>query len=1146
MEPDERRCGVYISDGRLVLSPTDLVGHLECPHLTTLNREVAEGRRPRPAADDPGADVVRRRGDEHEAAVLAEMTAAHRVVEIARGTGPADAEDRTLAAMKDGADRIFQATFFDGRWLGYADFLIRNDDRPSDLGPWSYDIADTKLARHVKAAALLQMAVYAQRLEELQGVPPQTLTVILGDRQQVAVPYVDVAAYARHAMRRYGQWLADPPETYPLRVSHCAICPWKPTCAQQWQDDDDLVLVPFLRRDQRDVLRAAGIGTVEQLAATAPGELHSVARIGPVTKRKLATQARLQVGARSQELPPYELVTPIEVRRGLALLPEPDDGDLFLDLEGDPFFGDHGLEYLWGVSDARDGFTSWWAHDPPAERRAFEQVVDHIMAAWRARPGMHVYHYAPYEPSRLKGLSQRYGTRVDEVDALLRGERLVDLYAVVKQGLLIGTESYSIKALERFYSPGGRAGAAVKDAGSSIVEYERWLAERDQQILDDIEAYNRDDCVSTRQLRDWLEDRRSEAVAAGHAVSRPDDIGDEQAEHLKERDPELVAIEARLLDGIPADPAARTPAQRANALLAGLLEWHRRENRAEWWEYFRVRRLAVDELVDDPATLGGLHSPELLRTEKRSGVWRYAIPPQESRLRPGDQCGHAGPDGGTSKIVRLDLENGVVELKRALAKEQPHPVALLPPDPIPAGVQEKALVRVGGWVAEHGFDADGPFRGVRDLLSGRSPRLTDGVPLRLAGESGSDALRRVAPALRGALPVQGPPGAGKTYAGSQAVVELLRAGKTVGITALSHRVITHLLDAILRAAGDDGDGLRLGGRLVRAIQKADDGNASRHPAVTVTTSNDDVEAAIAAGTVNLVAGTGWLFARPDIRVDVLVVDEAGQFSLANTVAAGAAADSVILLGDPRQLPQPAKGNHPEGAGVSALDHVLGEHDTVPPERGLFLDTTWRMHPDVCAPVSELSYDSLLVPRTGLERQLVGGDDELAGAGVRWVPVEHAGCSVRSDAEVAVVAELVDSLTGRTWTAADGSTQVLGPADILVVAPYNAQVGQLLGALDGQARVGTVDKFQGQEAPVVIVSLTTSSAADAPRGVDFVANRNRLNVAVSRSRSLAVLVGSPALLSAPVRSLDQVQGVNTLCRLIEFASHGSRHDGATVS
>ncbi len=1119
---------MYVTDqGRLVLSPTDLVVHLECPHLTTLNRDVAEGRRSKPVLDDPSADVVRRRGDEHEAAVLAEMSTAHRVVEIPRGLAPADAEEQTFAAMKDAADRIFQATFFDGQWRGHADFLIRNDTQPSALGDWSYDIADTKLARHVKASALLQMAVYAQRLEDLQGVPPRKLTVILGNRGAVTVPYVDVAAYARRAMLEYESWLAEPEATYPVRVSHCVVCPWSETCSQRWRDDDDLVLVPFLRRNQRESFVAAGITTVEALAEASEDELAAVSSVGTATKRKLVGQARLQLAGREQTVPPYTFVTPVEHRRGLALLPEPDDGDLFLDLEGDPFFGDHGIEYLWGISDVGDEFTARWAHDAGAERHAFEQVVDHLLRVWRDHPGMHVYHYAPYEPNRLKELSQRYGSRVDEVDALLRGERLVDLYAVVRQGLRVGTESYSIKALEQFYDPSARTGAEVKDAGSSIAEYERWLAERDQSILDAIGAYNRDDCVSTRRLRDWLEERRDELERQGHPVNRPGEDLAEAAEHLGERDPELVAIEQRLLAHVPADLDARTWEQRAQALLADLLEWHRRENRAQWWEYFRVRALAVDELTDEPATLGGLRNPEFVRTEKRSGVWRYEVPPQECRLRVGDHVGHAGPEGGTSTLVRLDIENGIVELKRALNKERPHPAELLPPGPVPTGVQEAALRRVGAWVAEHGVDAVGPYRGVRDLLLGRQPRLAAGHELRLGDESGASALCRVAPSLEGSLPIQGPPGAGKTYAGSRAVIAMLQAGRTVGITALSHRVITNLLDAVMDA--DDAEA-----PVVRAIQKADDANASGHGSVTVVSSNDDVESALADGTVNLVAGTGWLFARPAVQVDVLMVDEAGQFSLANTVAAGESADALIMLGDPRQLPQPAQGIHPDGAGVSALDHVLGHHDTVPAPLGLFLDTTWRMHPDVCAPVSELSYDRLLHPRDGLEWQVVAGADDLSGAGIRWRPVEHTGCSVRSDAEVEAVAAVVDQLTGREWTDADGRVRVLGPGDILVVAPYNAQVAALLTSLEGRARVGTVDKFQGQQAAVVIVSLTTSSAGDAPRGVDFVANRNRLNVAVSRARSLAVLIGSPTLLTAPVRTVDQVQGLNTLCRLIEYA------------
>ena len=400
--------------------------------------------------------------------------------------------------------------------------------------------------------------------------------------------------------------------------------------------------------------------------------------------------------------------------------------------------------------------------------------------------------------------------------------------------------------------------------------------------------------------------------------------------------------------------------------------------------------------------------------------------------------------------------------------------------------------------------------------------------LRHDGEDGVDALCRVAPHLRGVLPVQGPPGSGKTYAGSHAILALVRSGRTVGISALSHRVITHLLDAVM--ALDD-----LGGRIVRAVQKADDDDGSTHERVTVAFSNTDVEAAVALGAVNVVAGTSWLFARNGIHVDVLVVDEAGQLSLANTVSAGAAADSVILLGDPQQLPQPSHGIHPDGAGVSALEHALGSHDTVPTDRGLFLETTRRMHPAICAPVSTLSYEGRLHPHASLENQLVGGDDRLAGAGLRWAPVEHVGRSVESPEEVGVVAKLVDRLTGRPWTDAAGATCALGPDDILVVAPYNAQVARLLAALRGRARVGTVDKFQGQQAPVVIVSLTTSSAADAPRGVHFVANRNRLNVAVSRARSLAILVGNPALLSSPVTSLEQLRGVNALCTLVEAST-----------
>jgi uncharacterized protein len=272
----------------MVLSPTDLVGHLACAHLTTLDRAVAVGLREPPEVDDPSGDLVRKLGDAHERAVLDEMRRTLDVAEIPRSDDLVAAEQLTLDAMKRGADVVYQATFFDGRWRGHADFLIRNDKRASDLGDWSYDVADTKLARHLKVPALLQMAVYAERLTRLQGVPPDRLTVILGTQEQVSVPYVDVAAYARRAAADFEGWLADPPTTYPVRVDHCAICPWAEQCRQRWRADDDLVLVPHLRRTQRERFRQAGIVTVDQLGAATDAALASVSSVGDVTKRNLA------------------------------------------------------------------------------------------------------------------------------------------------------------------------------------------------------------------------------------------------------------------------------------------------------------------------------------------------------------------------------------------------------------------------------------------------------------------------------------------------------------------------------------------------------------------------------------------------------------------------------------------------------------------------------------------------------------------------------------------------------------------------------------------------------------------------------------------------------------------------------------------
>ena len=391
----------------------------------------------------------------------------------------------------------------------------------------------------------------------------------------------------------------------------------------------------------------------------------------------------------------------------------------------------------------------------------------------------------------------------------------------------------------------------------------------------------------------------------------------------------------------------------------------------------------------------------------------------------------------------------------------------------------------------------------------------------------------------GTLAIQGPPGAGKTYAGARMIVQLLAAGKRVGITANSHKVIGNLLREVLEAA----DGLVE----VRPVQKiTDPADALDDERIKVATKNDEVQAGLATGTYNVAAGTPWLWAPAGSEgiVDVLFIDEAGQMSLANALAVSGAASSLVLLGDPQQLDQPLQGSHPPGADRSALAHLLGDHDAMPEHLGLFLEHTWRLHPDVTHYTSRAFYEGKLESRPELDRQRLNAPEPIRGTGVRLLAIDHIGAESESPDEARHVAALVRALveSGSSWIDSTGAEHRLSYRDVLIVAPYNAQVGAIQRELP-QARVGTVDKFQGQEAPISIYSMTSSSPEDAPRGMDFLYSRNRLNVATSRARCVAVVVASPALLRVRARTPKQMRLANALCQFVELATAS---DGAAAS
>ncbi len=1139
------------------LSATDLSNFLSCRHRTALEMAEAQGKRRRPKWDDPLLEILFKRGLEHEKAYVASLQSdGLQILDLRDVKEPDAAVAQTLDGMRSGADVVVQAALRDGRWYGRPD-VMRRVERSSDLGAWSYEIADTKLARETRAGTILQLGLYSEMLSVAQGRPPERFYVVTPDAETPIHAYRvnDYAAYFRLVRAQMRETVAQDDEViaaanYPEPVDHCDVCPWSSECNKKRHLDDHLSLVAGIARLQRRELESRKVTTLAALAKL-PLPLDFKPKRGAAeTYVRVREQARVQLDSRGKTPPLYE-PRPLEDGEGLCRLPEPSPGDVFLDLEGDLFAADGGREYLFGVVTIDAAgipvYRGIWAFTGHDERQAFESVIDLIVHAWQKYETMHVYHYAPYEPSAFKRLMGRYATREQELDKLLRAGRFVDLYGVVRQGLRAGIERYSIKNLEVFY--GFDRAVPLPDANRSLLVMEQALELKcpdtvPQAVRDVVEGYNKDDCLSTLRLRDWLEKIRAEVEAAGTAVPRPTPNEGEASQRVDERAQRVEALRQRLLIGVPEARADQSDEQHARWLLAYLLDWHRREDKAAWWEYFRLRDLPDEDLFDEPQAIAGLGHVERVgfvphaKTGKptTSVIDRYAYPVQEMELRRKDDLKLR--DGKKlGQVVAVDRIGLTIDVKKGPSQAANHPTSCFVHSYVNVEVLEDAIFQIGGSVAadtDIGADKGKPDVLARQLLLARPPRLTSGEFLSKPGEAVVDFAVRTGGALdETVLAIQGPPGSGKTFTGGQMICALIAQGKKVGVTANSHKVIRNLLDAVAKANGKADVGVRLGHR------KDHDEETGAPSPVEILGDNPDALQVIQSGQVNVLGGTAWLWARPEFAnaVDVLFVDEAGQMSLANVLAVSRAAKNIVLLGDPQQLEQPQKGSHPEGVNTSVLQHILRGDQTIPSDRGIFLPVTWRLAPSICAFTSELFYESRLTPKPGLERQCLVGTGRFDGSGLWTVDVDHDGNRNSSIEEVEAIADLVARLVapGSRWIDEHGKDEQMTPKDILVVTPYNAQVSRLAEQLDAVGvRVGTVDKFQGQEAPIVIYSMATSRPEDAPRGMEFLYSLNRLNVAISRAKCAAIIVASPRLFEPECKTPRQMKLANALCRYRELS------------
>jgi len=1155
-------------EGRWIVSPQDIVAEFECSHRVALNAALVTGSLDFVATPNPALDLLRQQGDRHEEMRLESLVASSRVKQLGLTSHSIEAYsagwEATRRAMDEGYDAIYQATLFTGDFVGFADFLIIGRDIDGNplrdsTGRLVYEPVDAKSARSAKRSAVLQVGAYADALVQLGRPRPHQIHLWLAgdeDWSGPADPFIAVSALYRGIVQeRLPQLGAAPVPTWASPRESCARCRFASLCDEGRHIDRDLSLVQGIHSTTRQRLLDNGISTIDELAS-APIDQRP-ARVGIDTFERLVAQAGIQIRGEGHTPPLFEITNEHE----LTLLPPRSALDMWFDMEGDPYApGPHGLEYMFGFGslDAEAfSFATFEAHTPEEEKAAFEAFVDEVMRRRAEDPNMHVYHYANYEQSALQRLAQQYGTREAQMDSLLKDGVFVDLYRIVQRGLRFSTESLSLKYIEAVYGV-THSDEDVATAMDSVIQYEVYASlrrdgrmEEAEHLLAKIRSYNKLDCMSTMELDTWLRTLIDDTLtkSAGNQTSMGD--GGEATEPA---DPHADLIQ-ELESGLPSIAEDRSPEDMARALLAAALLYHPRERRPAWWQLFELIKAEREELdrasnvlVTDGGSAGewskssrmkkhrrrldlsSSHEDPRLVLEGADSAFLLYDPAPPGMVQPSDSLrgyNSASIESLAWTHVEVEERSGVGDVMWDAL-----PIAVLPGAPYNTTPIRNAIATAAAFVLPENNDGTWsfPHAAWADLLLSRTPR-SQSAQLPDTNNPISDICAALRESADSYVAVQGPPGTGKTYVGSRAVAQLAAEGWRIGVVAQSHAVVDNFLEAVHTFHPST------------AIGKEPQGNSTPTLPWHVPNKVDAWARERTGGFV--IGGTAWTFSREAVRnlqLDLLVIDEAGQFALPNAIACALAAQRVLLLGDPQQLPQVSQAAHPEAMERSVLEHVIDHHATMPADRGYFLDRTYRMHPALTHAVSRLQYEGRLLSAPVTEMRHLDGFP----AGISPITMDHHGNTTSSIEEAKEVANLVQRLIGSNWTdARDDQVEPirpLGQTDIIVVAAYNAQVRLIRRHLDDSGfpniEVGTVDKFQGKEAPVVIVSMATSSAEDLPRGLEFLLSPNRLNVAVSRAEWASFVIHSPGLLTAQPSS---VEGVRRLGLYLNLVSHAPNNE-----
>ena len=1132
-----------IKNNKFLVSPSDLNNFVACKY-TVLNEIKYHNKEIRKSPDRANDKLWKEMGVEHEKRhykILKEKY--KKSITIKSDLNEKDRFDETVRAIQKGYDLIYHAYLIDDNLRGEADFLIKCDTK-SDLGDYSYEVYDTKITRNLKPRHITQITAYSDMLCKIQKVLPEKMYLIDGSDEYHSFKTIEYIDLFNHSKKEFIKFLSNTSKEkiYPEKCSYCNLCDWKDECDKTWENDNYINLVAGSNKSQIEKLKKNKIRTVEQLSKT---KLTAIdLKINAESFKKIQLQAQLQEEKRNTGEDKI-VILDSDFGKGFYKLPKPDEGDVFFDIEGYPRM-DRPFEYLHGLYYKDKGklkFKDLWAknYNKESEKNIFIELINFLEKRFVEYPNAHIYHYASYEKRAIRELATSYSSEFPKGDIvnddLLRKEKYVDLFSIVSQSIRTSERDLSLKSIEKFYN--FKRKADIVKADDSVIKYDNWIATKNEKYKQDIIKYNEEDCISTYLLREFLVKNKPENIDWFVKQEEVTKEGEEPNKYRRKASNKLSREEVEVDLNNRLEKKKNKTNKKFVENLKNFIGFHWKSNKPEFWEVFDRAEKTHLELEDDTECIANsVLINDKPKVTEEGFIYSYRFNDQNYKQKEGKSAFDAHQIKGLGTIYSIEEnfpDKNIVKIlvsKRRKNIEMPSLLTLGNTMPPQVHQHDQALNKfLEDYILNNGEN----YKSIMDMLERKEPDIKNIKSGSILIEENKDLITQSIEIVKNLnnsyLTIQGPPGTGKTYTSAKIIIELMKAGKKVGVTSNSHEAIKTLLIAIEQQAVDQNYEFS-------GMRKSKSSDKHEWKFIRNVTTGKPLN----MDSYSLFAGTSWFFVDPRMNktLDYLFIDEAGQVALGTTIANATSADNLVLIGDQMQLSQPMRAKHEGYARMSSLDFILEDDDTISIDKGVFLNVTRRLNKKICNYISTSFYDSRLTSDPITETRSVNLKlDPIKDEGLFYVPIDHNGCSQRSDEEADLVEKVFNKIVNKEYKS-ENITGKISAKDIMVVAPYNAQANNIRERLKKKfkddVRVGTIDLFQGQEAKVVLISMTTSDVESLPRHKDFFFSRNRLNVAISRAECVAIIIFNQNLLLASASNIKEMKLINSFCKLLTFKTN----------